>query len=834
MNCEENRYKVLKSAYEFLNQQISSFESTVELQSAEYNLLREIGRYVDAMKVQLTRYQDGVYFLVNEWKQNEEYQAGIMEQERVFTNDPKWTAMLKTERCVYIKDVEHMQENLKDSYQELKKEAIHSIFVLSVFDDNKLIAIVTICNPDTEKIEGIREIHEILGNWLGYRLIKNDNRIQKILSGLGGDYTAAYMINLDTDYFEVIINQKTNHAAKQKKEPTFEEYVRKYADKYVLEEYREPMKRELNWRNLKEQFITKKEFYFTFETGPNDIGQTCFQAHAVREYGEDGNYAVVGFRCVDEVVRKEREYQKELDKAYQLMKQQLDIITSAIPGGIKISNDDDKYSFKYVSEQYAEMLGYATVEEFMEASGGTIVGIAHPDDLEGGIAEALRQYETADHYAITYRMRCKDGSWKYIEDHGHKVMNSEGKVEHWNLILDKNELVQKTIELECEKKANAAKTAFLSRMSHDIRTPLNGIIGLLEIGGKHPYDLKLITENRKKAMVAANHLLSLINDILELNKLGEDDVVLCKETFNIEKLIQETRTIIWMKAQEDGITIDLEGDYENLKYPYVVGSPLHIQQIFINIITNAIKYNKPGGSVYCHLKEIPCEENQVNYQAIIRDTGIGMSPEFLKTIFQPFTQETQDARSVYQGTGLGMSIVKNLVDRMGGAIEIESEPGVGTAVSISLTFQIGETPKESKKKTMTKDADLTGIRVLLAEDNDLNREIARFILEDEHMIVTEAVNGQDAVELFCENPEDTFDLILMDVMMPVMDGMEAARKIRQLQRKDARSIPIFAMTANAFAEDRQKAKEAGMNEHLSKPLDAAFLLEKIKEYCIEK
>lgn len=192
------------------------------------------------------------------------------------------------------------------------------------------------------------------------------------------------------------------------------------------------------------------------------------------------DWAILGFRCVDELIKKDREYKEKLDQAYRLVRKQLDIITSAIPGGIKISNDDESYSFKYVSEQYAAMLGY-TVEEFMEASNGSVVGIAHPDDLESGIAEALEQYKKADHYEITYRMRCKDGSWKYIEDHDHKVFAPDGKIEHRNLILDKNELVQKTIELESEKKANAAKTAFLSRMSHDIRTPLNGIIGLLEI-----------------------------------------------------------------------------------------------------------------------------------------------------------------------------------------------------------------------------------------------------------------------------------------------------------------------------------------------------------------
>lgn len=392
------------------------------------------------------------------------------------------------------------------------------------------------------------------------------------------------MINLDTDHFEVIINQKSNNAAKQKKDRFFTDYLRKYVDKYVLEKDCEAMKTELCAKNLRKRFAVEEDFHFTFEMIPNELGQTCFQAYAVRECGDDGNYAILGFRCVDELIKKDREYKEKLDQAYRLVRKQLDIITSAIPGSIKISNDDESYSFKYVSEQYAAMLGY-TVEEFMEASNGSVVGIAHPDDLESGIAEALEQYKKADHYEITYRMRCKDGSWKYIEDHDHKVFAPNGKIEHRNLILDKNELVQKTIELESEKKANAAKTAFLSRMSHDIRTPLNGIIGLLEIDRRHADDLQLTSENREKARVAADHQLSLINDILELNKLNDANVVLCEEVFDVRKLIREIKTITEMRAAEDGIQMYIEGDDTELKCPYAVGSPLHIRQIFINIIT---------------------------------------------------------------------------------------------------------------------------------------------------------------------------------------------------------------------------------------------------------
>lgn len=312
------------------------------------------------------------------------------------------------------------------------------------------------------------------------KFLSKEQRLQKLLSGLGNDYTIVLLINLDTDKFEIVLNQASNNIAKQEKTLNYTDYLDNYANTFVVPESCEAMKRILRKDNLKEHFLTHDDLYFRFRSVPNSLGQTCFEAHAVREYDAGEHHVVIGFRCVDRIVAKELEYQHELDKAYKMARQQLDVITASLPGGLKISYDDPTYSFKYVSKQYAAMLGY-TVEELFEASGGSIVGIAHPDDLEAGIREALAQYEKSDSYAITYRMRCKDGSYKYIEDHGHKVVNSDGVVEHWNLILDKDELVTKTIELESARKAEEAKTAFLSRMSHDIRTPLNGIIGLLDM-----------------------------------------------------------------------------------------------------------------------------------------------------------------------------------------------------------------------------------------------------------------------------------------------------------------------------------------------------------------
>lgn len=810
-----NASQIIEEVCGFLNQQMQFFEQTTELQRAIDNLMEALAIYFNAETAILYKKRESGYRLASIWPD---------------TDTPSEKEVL--EEILYEKHrfAQRGLVHVKDDQNDM------AFCVKPLYDKENLIALLVIVNPAESKIRLLENILETLGNWLVNRLVKRDylnrdNRVQKLLSGLENDYTAVYMINLDTDTFEIVINQATNNVAKLPKHNDFSSYLDNYADTYVLEDSREDMKRILRYGNLRKHFETKEDLYFRFHSIPNILGQTCFEAHAVKEYGYNGNFAVIGFRCVDKIVKKELEYQKKLNQAYKDAQKTLDIISASIPGGIKISNDDPTYSFKYVSKQYAAMLGYDSVEEFMEASGGSIVGIAHPDDVENGIAEALRQYTKGDNYAITYRMKCKDGTWKYIEDHGHKVINTQGETEHWNLILDKHELVEKTIELESAKRAGAAKTAFLSRMSHDIRTPLNGIIGLLEYADRHPDDTETITENRKKAHIAANHLLSLINDILELNKLDDSRVTLVNEPFNFIDLMHEVKTISDMRAAEQSVSVYMEDSYFNIRSPYVIGSPLYVKQIFINIMTNAIKYNKIGGSVWCRVEGNELKDGRVQFAVRITDNGIGMRDDFLEKIFDPFAQEKYDARSVYQGTGLGMPIVKSLVERMGGTIEVDSKVDAGTQVEVVLAFPKARRSDLPPKMNMDISYDFSGLKALLVEDNDLNMEIARYMLEDENINVTEARDGKQALQLFAKNPPGTFDIILMDVMMPVMDGLTATRKIRKLPRPDAKTIPIFAMTANAFAEDVAAAKNAGMNEHIAKPIEMKTLMNKIAQYC---
>ena len=527
------------------------------------------------------------------------------------------------------------------------------------------------------------------------------------------------------------------------------------------------------------------------------------------------------------LLEEEKKHTALIEELTKQLQSQLELFAVSIPGGVKISNDDPEYSFKYVSEQFANMLGYKTPKELIEASSGSILGLAHPDDIEVGLEDALNQYTHSDHYATIYRIRCKDGTYKYIEDRGQKVVKEDGTIEHWNLMLDKNDFMHKSIELESEKKANKSKSNFLSRMSHDMRTPLNGIIGLLQIAERHFDDKDLLLESHKKMQVAANYLLSLINDVLQMSKIEDGNVPLTKDIIDFSELTKDIIDIIEQRAKERGIKMQFNAK-NDIRYPFVYGSPVHLRQIFFNIYGNCIKYNHIGGSIVTTSDYTETDDGVVMYEWTITDTGIGMSKEYKEHIFEPFSQERQYIGSAHHGIGLGMSIVKGLIEKMDGSIEVESEEGVGSTFIIKIPFKIASTPDKVNKQTS--ELKIDGLNLLLVEDNELNAEIAETLLSDEGAAVTVAKDGSQAVNIFKEKPEGSFDAILMDIMMPVMDGLTATKKIRTLDHPDAKKIPIIAMTANAFKEDKEKCLAAGMNAHLAKPIE----IENVKKVLCEQ
>ena len=377
-------------------------------------------------------------------------------------------------------------------------------------------------------------------------------------------------------------------------------------------------------------------------------------------------------------------------------------------------------------------------------------------------------------------------------------------------------------------RANQAKSDFLSHMTHDIRTPINGIMGMVEVIKKNCSDQNKVDECLDKIQKASGHLLDLLNDVLDMSKLESGKIQLEQIPFELEKEMKELQTIMETQAEEKGLTVfwDMTGICHN----ELIGSPLHMRRILLNLLSNAVKYNKKGGEIHLTVNEIMQNDKTALFEFKVADNGIGMSESFIKDkLFQPFVQGAGEARTKYQGTGLGMSIVQRIVREMTGSIDVESKEGEGTTFTVTLPFAINRS--ENVPKTIEEQKpDISGMKILVVEDNDLNLEIAQFMLEEDKAVVEVARDGLQAVEAFKNSREGELEAILMDIMMPNMDGIEATKTIRSLDRADAKSIPIIAMTANAFVEDMRKTKEAGMNEHLTKPVDGEKLLQVLYNY----
>ena len=526
----------------------------------------------------------------------------------------------------------------------------------------------------------------------------------------------------------------------------------------------------------------------------------------------------------DELEAKQRQIDEQ---AYEQEMRDVRELTHAARWTAKF-NDQQKIVEPWASDELRHILGYGDEEEFpntMELIDESI----HPEDLPAArkaFATAI-EGEKDSLFDCQFRVKHKNGTYIWVRGAAKFRRDSGGKIQSCiGIFVDINDFMvaerkhQQELETAWQKAelANKAKTEFLHGMSHDMRTPLNGIMGLIKINEAHHNNEDLVRKNRKKMEIAAKHLLSLIDDVLQTSRLESGKIEIGHELVDMGNIINEVASIIEDRAREFGIKLSQE--VPELTCPYVYSSQLYLRQILLNIYGNCIRYNHLGGSISTSIKSWT-EENKVVYQWDIRDTGIGMSQEFIQHIFEPFSQEKKGARTTYQGTGLGMSIVKKLLEQMGGNIAVTSEEGKGSNFLITLPLEIAPAPQQEAEK-VEECYDIQGIRILLAEDNALNAEIAKTLLEDAGAVLTVVADGRQAVESFVAEPE-SFDVIILDLMMPVMGGLAAAKKIRGLDSSIAKNIPIVAMTANAFKEDVQQCLEAGMNAHVAKPLDMARL-----------
>lgn len=452
----------------------------------------------------------------------------------------------------------------------------------------------------------------------------------------------------------------------------------------------------------------------------------------------------------------------------------------------------------------------------------------HPNEIKVGITGAEFKYNYA----------CKRGDTVAMqealeqENHYKDLLIRQSEQNHVKSLQESMEInKQLRRAIASKEKAAAAKSQFLANMSHDIRTPINGIMGMLEIIRKTKGNQDKEEECLDKIEVSSKLLLSLVNDVLDMAKLDTDAVVLSHEPFNLDRICNETVEAVSFQAEEAGL--EVTGEHDDYTGINVLGSPLHLKKILINLFSNSVKYNKPNGKIHMSMKTLERTEDTITCEFKIRDTGVGMSQEFVeKKLFHPFVQADTSSRSNYTGTGLGMSIVKQLIDKMGGTISVESELGVGSCFTVVIPFEIDH-EASLKQSEEAENADISGLNIMVAEDNELNMEIIEFLLTEQGAHVEKVQNGQEALDKFEGSEPGTYDVILMDLMMPVMDGISATKAIRASKHAEAETIPIIAMTANAFYEDERKCLDAGMNAHLAKPLDMKMVVSTIAE-CVGK
>lgn len=655
-------------------------------------------------------------------------------------------------------------------------------------------------------------------------MAKNElERQNDILRALCSDYVSVYRTDLNTELYEAYrITESMRDGVRDTiaaSEIYYSSAIQHYINEFVAEEDQEYFRAMTDKEYVYSALKKRKSFFFRYRVKENPQGMENFEALFAKARGLPGEFAVIiGFRNIDLAVRKEDAYKKETQHDIE------ETLEGSRTGIWTIECEEGCEPRMYADKTMRMLLGveeyispedcYKTWFERIEPDYVEVVQEVVGQILEQGRSEVIYPWNHPK-LGMIY-VRCGGVADSKFDKAGYRLKGYHQDITETMVTRQKQEkaLLEALVEA---KRANLAKTEFLSHMSHDIRTPINGILGMLAISEKVPENEEKQRECKAKIRTCAEHLLSLINDVLDISKLESGAFVFAKERFYLQDVLESYVEIMIPQAQEQGIT--LETKQIALTHTALTGSPLHLRQILINIVGNAIKYNRPNGKINVCTEELSATNEHVTYQFTIEDSGIGMSDDFQKRIFEPFTQEQNDARTCYRGTGLGMAITKSLVEQMGGAISVQSRLGVGSRFIVTIPIERADEEEEIVRPAEEGHADVSGMRVLLVEDNEINREIAQYMLEDAGVTVINAENGRQAVENYLSSKVGEFDCILMDVMMPVMDGLEAARRIRQTERQDAKTIPIIALSANAFAEDAQLAKDAGMNEHLPKPLD---------------
>lgn len=672
-----------------------------------------------------------------------------------------------------------------------------------------------------------------------------------VLKKLFTEYVSLYRLELNSGKYEILrLVENTNAKQLVGEEHTifadYDEFTRRYADAFVPETEQEEF---LDWHkceNLKKRLQEKESLTYYYHSVSKDGKDSYYEAYAVKGKADGKNfYIFLGYRNVDVILYKEKAIQEQLQKALDEAKLSNEIIEAIAKSYQYISRIDiAKDWFEEIANRDAENMNYKKSGEVFSGNRNVCKKLVAEEYQEAflkftDITTLPVRMKNEETIVMEYQM--KDGNWhklRFIE----KKRDKDGNLTHVlcaiRSISDVKKKEQELLQQVAEARKDAAlKSRFLSNMSHDIRIPINGIIGMTELADRYPDNPEIQKKCREKLLESARHLVSMVNDILDMNKLETEQFVENDIPFNLAAVLNRVNTDQQMQAGKKKIDYVVDWKKSEMNHMYLMGNPVYIEKLLTVITDNAVKFTKPGGNVSVWCREISEDDERAFYEFGCSDNGIGMSEEFAGHAFEMFSQENKTSRTQYEGTGLGLAIAKKITERLGGTIEIKSKKNCGTTVTMTIPFKTGVQNlmqyTENVNTESTEDIPLEGLHALIAEDNELNLEIAKLMLEETGICVECAADGKEAVAKFEESEPGYYDVIFMDIMMPYMNGWDATRKIRTLQRPDADKIPIMAMSANAFAEDIINSHISGMNWHLTKPIDADKLMTALKE-CIRK
>ncbi len=738
-----------------------------------------------------------------------------------------WYRKFGVGKHIVIESLEDIRESDPLQYENLKRQGVHSLVVVPLYDGKKIIGFYGVDNPPVRSLEYTSNMLQTAAYFIVSSLKRRNlvRELQKrsydVLHALSVDYLGIYEVNFDTGDCKVYRSGGqlgVDWAAYF--QDGYTAAMERYISEYVVPRDQERLRAATRKQDVLARLRTKKKFSVRYQVNDSASGLKHMEIHfSATEKTAAEHCAIFAQRDVNALVEQEEKYKLEARQSLE------DILEGARTGIWTIELEEGCPPRMYADRTMRILLGVPDEIGPEECYQHWFDGV-EPDYVEM-VEETVAEMLKSGRSEVVYPWRHPQLGKIYVRcggvpDKTFKKIGASLNGYHQDItetMVTRKKQEQSIMELlERVRQANSAKSEFLSHMSHDLRTPINGILGMLAILEKSQDDPERQRECREKIRVSTEHLLSLVNDVLQVSKLESGRPAAVEEPFDLHETLEDCITILSPLAEEREIRLEL--DRSGLRHNRVIGNPLHLKQILTNVIDNALRYNRPHGAVFVRAEETAFQNGTASCRFVVEDTGLGIGEDFKKHIFEPFTQEHQGARTNYNGVGLGMSIVKKLVDQMKGSVAIDSRIGQGSVVQITLPVRVDETERKGPADEVWNMPDnIAGMRVLLVEDNEINCEIVEYILRDAGVDVVTANNGKTAVDAFTAAEPEAFDCVLMDLMMPVMSGYEAARVIRGLDRRDAETVPIIALSANAFDEDIALAKDAGMNEHLAKPVD---------------